>query len=288
MAEMTAVRRAAGLGDDSADPSSSVAATLHRLRQRGLTFILFGVLLVVGFVVAFIANDSRLADEQASGTATDAEVIEFTLGPPRVVKVRYSVVVNGKPSSEVNNVELDSFTEVYVPGETVTVNVHPGNARKATIIGVDEPSRFTSLPAAVLAVSAIIMLLYAVFEVQNAVRVQRLLRSGTWSTWTWRGVIDGPGRGRVQVAGYLSSPDMTTSHLLVNQRLCWRESFDLMNGKAVVLVLGDPSTALVVRHPAALRPAMLRPPKSEKERDRANKMLSAASISLPSRRRSWA
>jgi hypothetical protein len=288
MVETAAVRLAVAHDDLGVDPAySSVAASVHRLLRRGLVFALFGLLLGLGFVVAFVANDSRLSADEASGTDVEAEVLEFLVGPPRVVKVAYTVPVNGQDQYTINNIFLDSFTATYVPGDLVTVNLQPGNDRKIAIIGVEKASRFTSLPAAIMAVASLITLLYAGFEIQNAVRIRRLLSSGTWTTWAWRGVLDGPGRGRVRTAGYLSSPDLASSHLLVNQRLCWRESLDVMNGKAVVLALGDPSTAMVVRHPAAIHPAILRPAKTERERLRAEAMMTAAAITMPSPRRVW-
>jgi hypothetical protein len=246
----------------SSDHGSAVRSVVRRLLRRGVLLGLVGLVLAAGFVVAFRSNGNRVAKERRSGVTVDAEVQEYVVGPPRSAWVRYDF----EGLNRYVQVELDLLAPSYVQGQQVKVVVRdPDKVDGTSIVGTEKASRLTSLPAAVLFVLALAVLGLALFEIQAAVRALRHLKSGTWRTWSWRGAVDGPGRGRVNAAGYVTSPDRKEAHLLVNAHGCWREGLDLLEGKAVVHVFGNPGGHVLVRHPAALRPVILRPPKNQRK-----------------------
>jgi hypothetical protein len=248
------------------DHGPAVRSVVRRLLRRGVILGAFGLVLAIGFVIAYRTNDSKVAREARSGQQIEAEVQEMIQGTPRVVWVRYKA---GGLNQRVE-IKLDPLAPNFAPGQTVTVVVRdPDKPQLTRIVGTEKSSRVTSLPASLLFVSAISVLGLALYEMQNAIRALRHMKNGQWKSWAWRGAVDGPGRGHVNAAGYVTSPDRSEAHLLVNARGCWREGLDLLEGKAVVHVLGDPSGHVLVRHPASLRPVILRPPKNQRRQRQA-------------------
>jgi hypothetical protein len=235
----------------------------------------FGLALAVGFVIAYRTNDRKVAKEARSGQQVEAEVKEMIPGTPRVVKVTY--VAGGQ--SQVVQIPLDPLAPAFAPGQKVTVVVRDADKPTLTrIVGTEKSSRVTSLPASLLFVSSLSVLGLAIYEMQNAIRALRHMKKGQWKSWAWRGAVDGPGRGHVNAAGYVTSPDRSEAHLLVNARGCWREGLDLLEGKAVVHVLGDPNGHVLVRHPASLRPVILRPPKNRRRQRQAMERIDSRAV----------
>jgi hypothetical protein len=259
------------------DHGPAVRSVVRRLLRRGIMLGAFGLALAVGFVVAYRTNDRKVAKEARSGQQVEAEVIEVFPGTPRRVKITYTA--GGQ--NLIVTIPLDPLAPPFAPGQKVAVVVRDADKPTLTrIIGTEKSSRVTSLPASLLFVSAISVLGLAVYEMQNALRALRHMKRGQWKSWAWRGAVDGPGRGHVNAAGYVTSPDRSEAHLLVNARGCWREGLDLLEGKAVVHVLGDPHGHVLVRHPASLRPVILRPPKNQRrERQAMERIESRAAIS---------
>jgi hypothetical protein len=248
------------------DHGPAVRSVVRRLLRRGVFLGAFGLALAVGFVIAYRTNDSKVAKEARSGQQIEAVVKEMIPGTPRLVKVTYTA--GGQ--NQVASIPLDLLAPAFAPGQKVTVVVRdPDKAQLTRIVGTEKSSRVTSLPASLLFVSALSVLGLAIYEIQNAIRALRHMKKGQWKSWAWRGAVDGPGRGHVNAAGYVTSPDRSEAHLLVNARGCWREGLDLLEGKAVVHVLGDPSGHVLVRHPASLRPVILRPPKNQRRQRQA-------------------
>lgn len=265
----------AGSAQSSADPAGAeqaraVRSVVRRLLRRGLLIGILGVVAAVAFVLVFRAHDSRAEREARLGEVVDAEVQEYRPGPPKEVKVQYTIV----EELILTSVELDPLAPMYEEGQIIKVVVRDlETPESATVVGEQKTSRLTSLPASLLFVGSVVLIGYAAFEVQTAVRVLRHLRRGVWQTWAWRGVVDGPGRGHVNVVGYLTSTDRATAHLMANARGCWREGLDLLDGRTVVHVHGTPAGHVVVRHPASLKPVILRSPKNERSRRKAIELL---------------
>jgi hypothetical protein len=250
----------------SADHGRAVQSVVRRLLRRGVGIGLLGLALAVGFVVAYRSNNQSVSARAKVGVELDAEVLKYVAGDPAEVTVRYQ----DDAGSHTLTIQLAPFSRSYAVGEPIKVVARDKNDEtKTTIAATERTSTFTSVPAAVLFVSALALLAMGVFEVQSALRALQHLKDGNWKTWTWRGAVDGPGRGHVNAAGYVTSPDRSEAHLLVNARGCWREGIDLLEGKAVIHVNGNPNGHVLVRHPAALRPVILRPPKNHRQQREA-------------------
>jgi hypothetical protein len=246
-----------------------VQSVVRRLLRRGIFIGLFGLALAVAFGVAYRSNYNSVSAKAKVGVELDAEVLRYVPGDPAKVTVRY--YFKDDPASHTLTLSLGPLSRSYVAGESIKVVARDKNSEtKTTIAATEKSSTVTSVPAAVLFVSALSLLAMGVFEVQSALRALQHLKTGSsWKTWTWRGAVDGPGRGHVNAAGYVTSPDRSEAHLLVNARGCWREGIDLLEGKAVIHVNGNPNGHVLVRHPAALRPVILRPPKTHRQQREA-------------------
>jgi hypothetical protein len=253
----------------SADHGRAVQSVVRRLLRRGVLIGLLGLAMAVGFVVAYRSNNRSVSAKAKIGVELDAEVLKYVASDPAQVTVRYRFKDDEAGSATVT-ISLPALSRSYTAGESIRVVARDKNDEtKTTIASTEKTSTVTSVPAAVLFVSALSLLAMGVFEVQSALRALQHLKRGSWKTWTWRGAVDGPGRGHVNAAGYVTSPDRSEAHLLVNARGCWREGIDLLEGKAVIHVNGNPNGHVLVRHPAALRPVILRPPKGHRQQREA-------------------
>jgi hypothetical protein len=129
------------------------------------------------------------------------------------------------------------------------------------------------MPVAGLVVSSLLVMGMGLFDMQAAWRCRKHLLDKSWRSLRWRGVVYGPGRGRVRAAGFLADPDLDRQYLMVNSLGCWRQGVDLLAEPTELSVAGNPAGIVVVRHPATLRVVLLRPPRGERQRQRALTLL---------------
>ena len=142
-----------------------------------------------------------------------------------------------------------------------------------TIRDAAKTPRVVSFPVAALFTASLMVVGIGALDWQAARRIRRALVDQQWRPWKWEGVVHGPGRGRVRVAGILTSPVHVEQYLLVNALGCWREGLDALSEPGDVSVAGDPRQLIVVRHHNTLRPVLLRPPNSNKAQAAAFEML---------------
>jgi hypothetical protein len=242
-----------------------VAGTLRRWYRRAIVVVGVGVLLFLGFIIAAIyLNDTRSAVNR-NGQEMSGTVKAITPPPGRVATVEFR-------RDDLNYtvpIDLPDRAPVYAVDQVVRISVDRENPERSVIMGATKTERVTSMPVAGLFVSSLLVMGMGLFDLQAAARCRKYIAGQTWKDLRWRGVVYGPGRGRVRAAGWLSDPDNDRKYLMVNARGCWRQGVDLLAEPTDLSVAGNPVGVVAVRHPATLRVVLLRPPRGERQRERA-------------------
>jgi hypothetical protein len=242
-----------------------VNETLRRWYRRAIVVFGIGVLLFAGFIIAAIfLSDTRNA-VNLNGQELSGTVRAITPAPGRVatVEFRRDDLFYTVP------IDLPDHAPGYLVDQVVRLSVDRENPERSVIIGATRTQRVTSMPVAGLFVSSLLVMGMGLFDLQAAVRCRKHIAGQSWKELRWRGVVYGPGRGRVRCAGWLADSESDRKYLMVNARGCWRQGIDLLVEPTDISVAGNPVGVVAVRHPATLRVVILRPPRGERQRERA-------------------
>jgi hypothetical protein len=247
-----------------------VNETLRKWLRRAQVVLGVGIALFIGFVVAAIVFSDTRSVVNRNGQEVAGKVVEILPGVPPVAKVTYRR--DGTATAFITLKDTPpGFT--LVPEQVVRLSIDRDNPERTLIIGATKRERVTSMPVAGLLVSSVLVMGMGLFDLQAAARCRRHLKDETWRNLRWRGVVYGPGRGRVRAAGWLSDQEAERHYLMVNSLGCWRQGVDLLAEPGELAVAGNPAGIVVVRHPATLRVVLLRPPRGERQRQRALSLL---------------
>jgi hypothetical protein len=253
-----------------------VDEALRKWVRRGAVVLAVGVALFGGFVLAArYFNETKNAvnrnGQEAKGRVTEKSPLDSKPGE-RWVIVEYP---QDKGMTTVKVFLPERATVAYEVGQKVKLSVDRDSKVRTIIVGATPQERVTSMPVAGLLVSSFLVMGMGLFDLQAAARCRKYLKGQTWRSLRWRGVVYGPGRGRVRAAGWLTDPDADRHYLMVNALGCWRQGIDLLSEPTEVSVAGNPVGIVVVRHPATLRVVLLRPPRGERQRAKALTLLAA-------------
>jgi hypothetical protein len=256
-----------------------VDEALRKWVRRGVVVFTVGVMLFGGFVLAArYFNETKNAvnrnGQEADGFVTEKSPPETKPGE-RWVIVEYT---QDKFRSTVKVLLPERATVTYEVGQKIKLSVDRDSKVRTIIVGATPQERVTSMPVAGLLVSSFLVMGMGLFDLQAAYRCRKYLKDQTWRSLRWRGVVYGPGRGRVRAAGWLTDSDADRHYLMVNALGCWRQGVDLLSEPTEVSVAGNPVGIVVVRHPATLRVVLLRPPRGERQRAKALTLLAAEEV----------
>ena len=253
-----------------------VDEALRKWVRRGAIVLGTGVALFCGFIVAARYFNETKNTVNRNGQEADGRVIEKS--PADAKPGQRWVIVEYTHDKKVATVIVslpDKTTESFDVGQPVRLSVDRVSKVRTIIVGATPRERVTSMPVAGLLVSSFLVMGMGLFDLQAAARCRKYLKGQTWLTLRWRGVVHGPGRGRVRAAGWLTDPLVDRRYLMVNALGCWRQGVDLLAEPTDVSVAGNPVGIVVVRHPATLRVILLRPPRGERQRAKALTLLAA-------------
>lgn len=250
-----------------------VEEALKKWIRRSFLVCAAGLLLFVGFIIAAVYFNASKNAVNRNGQEVTGEVKEIIdKSGQRIIKVAYSR--DKVQTSEF--VIMPPNSKSYVVGQPVSLSVDRDIKGRTIIIGANKAERVTSMPVAGLLVSSLLVMGIGIFDLQAAWRCRKHLQGNSWRALQWRGVVYGPGRGRVRAAGWLADDQADRQYLMVNAIGCWRQGIDLLAEPTQVSVAGNPVGIVVVRHPATLRVVLLRPPRGERQRARALNLLAGA------------
>lgn len=246
-----------------------VDEALVRWFRRAAVIFILGVVLFAGFIVAAIIFKDTKNTVNRNGQEVVATIKDVVGTPPKSVTVEYAK--DGSTTDQ--SIELKADAKPHKIGDLVKLSVDRDSRARTIIIGDTKQDRVTSMPVAGLLVSSLLVMGMGLFDMQAARRCRKHLLDKSWRSLRWRGVVYGPGRGRVRAAGFLADPDVDRQYLMVNSLGCWRQGVDLLAEPTELSVAGNPAGIVVVRHPATLRVVLLRPPRGERQRQRALTLL---------------
>lgn len=246
-----------------------VADTLRKWLRRAQVVLAVGLALFVAFVLAAIFFNDTKSVVNRNGQEVSGRVLQVIPGNPRLAKVQFT----RGATTTTGLISLRDYIGSFEPGQEVQLSVDRDNPERSLIIGATKRERVTSMPVAGLLVSSLLVTCIGLFDLQAAARCRRHLKGNSWRTLRWSGEVYGPGRGRVRAAGWLTDSEAERQYLMVNATGCWRQGVDLLSEPCELAVAGNPAGIVVVRHPATLRVVLLRPPRGERQRQRALSLL---------------
>lgn len=246
-----------------------VAETLRKWLRRAQLVLGVGLGLFVAFVLAASFFNDTKSVVNRNGQEISGKVMEVIPGNPRLAKVQFK----RDGSTTTGLISLRDYGGTFQAGQEVQLSVDRDNPERSLIIGATKRERVTSMPVAGLFVSSLLVTGIGLFDLQAAARCRRHLKGNSWRSLRWRGEVYGPGRGRVRAAGWLYDVEAERQYLMVNATGCWRQGVDLLSEPCELAVAGNPAGVVVVRHPATLRVVLLRPPRGERQRQRALSLL---------------
>ena len=242
-----------------------VTETLRRWYRRAVMICLLGLLLFGAFIVAANFLSSTQATVNRRGIEVPGVVKEVD-PTGRQVTVQYQ---RDGTTTQLYFKDLPVTPTTLVKGQTVRLSVNRDSDRQTLIIGTKRSQQSTSIPVAALLVASVLVFGMGLFELQATIRCRKYIGNHPWRTMRWRGLVYGPGRGRVRAAGWLEDVQSERQHLMVNARGCWRKGVDLLAETTDLSVAGNPVGIVTVRHMASLHVVLLRPPRGDRERQRA-------------------